>query len=756
MATILITGGAGYIGSMLAGALLQRGDRVICLDDLFYGGAGIVPYLADDRYSFYKVNVCDRDRIAPHFRDVDHVIHLAAIVGSPACQQAGGAVAWSYNVEATQHVFELAEACAVKRFIFTSTYNVGRRSEDGQPVGESPPLLQSLYAETKIAAERYVLEKGRDSRCAPVVLRLAALFGISPRTRFDTTINQLVLDAAVKRKLSIYRNDQVCSFIHVRDAVRAIICALDATDSLVRNQVFNIGGAGTYTRGEIIEMIRPYIPDIEVEYTGRPLDGEQDLGTSFEKLDPISGYRASISVPEGIQEVHEAITSGLIGEPFSSKYRSRSFSLQSATYPPVTYPTRGEPGRIPARLEVVRAGPLVSIITPSYNQGRFIEETILSVLNQNYPHIEYLVVDGGSTDNTLEVLKRYDGRLTWLSEPDRGQSDAINKGFRMAKGEVLAWLNSDDTYLPGAVQKAVAYFMEHPEVMMVYGEGYQTDEKSRVKGRFPWTQPFDLWKLVYLSDYILQQTAFIRRTVFDTIDRLDETLHWGMDWDLWIRIAKKFRVEYLPEYLANLRQYPDAKTYSGGLERFRELIALMRRHGRMRYPPAYLIYGLETVWKSLNALVRRLLPGVGDSRSVLLRFIGSLPGRVVRRIALHAQGYYPDGWASREAHFLLVNPGQASCLRLEGELPNLPRHSFRTSIHIQLNGRRLGEPIALVPGAFELEWKIPEEMRSSALFEVTLLSTSWFDPAHLGIKNDRRRLCYKIRKLAVEENTGRF
>ena len=126
----------------------------------------------------------------------------------------------------------------------------------------------------------------------------------------------------------------------------------------------------------------------------------------------------------------------------------------------------------------VRKGPLVSIVTPSYNHGRYIEETIQSVLNQDYPNLEYLVIDGGSSDNTVEILKKYEGRLTWISEKDRGQADAINKGFRMANGEILAWLNSDDTYLPGAVQHSVRYLEAHSEVAMLYGEGYHIDAEG--------------------------------------------------------------------------------------------------------------------------------------------------------------------------------------------------------------------------------------------------------------------------------------
>src|SRR5688572_25596277 len=142
----------------------------------------------------------------------------------------------------------------------------------------------------------------------------------------------------------------------------------------------------------------------------------------------------------------------------------------------------------------VRRQPLVSIVTPSYNQGRYIEETIQSVLNQDYPNLEYLVLDGGSTDETLEILKRYEGRLVWISEKDRGQADAINKGFHLAKGRILGWLNSDDTYSPGAIRKVAQYFQTHRDVGLLYGEGYHVDTAGKIIERYN-TEPFNFHRL---------------------------------------------------------------------------------------------------------------------------------------------------------------------------------------------------------------------------------------------------------------------
>ena len=207
----------------------------------------------------------------------------------------------------------------------------------------------------------------------------------------------------------------------------------------------------------------------------------------------------------------------------------------------------------------MEADSLVSIITPSYNKGAFIEETILSVKNQTYPHIEHIVIDGGSTDGTLDILRKYGDILTWISEPDKGQSDAINKGWRMAKGEILAYLNADDTYMPWAVETAVSFLSERPEVDMVYGQCNLIDENGRVTGQYT-REEFDLTRLMCCWCFIPQQTVFFRQEVLEEVGYLDTNLHMAMDLDMWIRIGLKFRIKYVPRLLANFRICPGTKS----------------------------------------------------------------------------------------------------------------------------------------------------------------------------------------------------
>jgi glycosyltransferase involved in cell wall biosynthesis len=231
--------------------------------------------------------------------------------------------------------------------------------------------------------------------------------------------------------------------------------------------------------------------------------------------------------------------------------------------------------------------PLVSIVTPSFNQGRFIRETIESVLGQDYPRIEYIVMDGGSTDETVKILREYDDRLVWVSERDRGQADAINKGWRRARGAVLAYLNSDDTYLPGAVARAVACLEDHPGAGAVYGEGYHVDESGAILERYP-TEPFSMGRLVETC-FICQPTVFLRRTAVERAGLLDEALHYCIDYDLWIRMARVAGFAFTPHYLATTRMHADTKTLGQSVPFHAEIMRMIHRHyGHV--PPTW-VYG---------------------------------------------------------------------------------------------------------------------------------------------------------------------
>ncbi len=204
--------------------------------------------------------------------------------------------------------------------------------------------------------------------------------------------------------------------------------------------------------------------------------------------------------------------------------------------------------------------PKISIVTPSYNQGRFLERTIISVLNQNYPNLEYIIIDGGSTDESVKIIKKYERYLAyWISESDAGQSDAINKGFAKSTGEILAWLNSDDMYLPEAFSKVGDMFRKNPDAALVYGDYIKVDANDRCFALR--RQPsFDYGIFLYAESIVVQPASFFQRKAFFEVGGVDPSLDYAMDYDLILKLAQYGRVIYIRGYLAAFRFHSASKT----------------------------------------------------------------------------------------------------------------------------------------------------------------------------------------------------
>jgi glycosyltransferase involved in cell wall biosynthesis len=239
--------------------------------------------------------------------------------------------------------------------------------------------------------------------------------------------------------------------------------------------------------------------------------------------------------------------------------------------------------------------PRVSVITPSFNQARYLERTIRSVLDQGYENLEYIIVDGGSTDGSLDIIRGYEDRLAgWISEPDLGQADAINKGFDMATGEFLAWLNSDDEYRPGAISQAADFLLSHPEVGMVYSRAYYIDEEGKVVAEYP-AAPTDYRGLRRGRTTIPQQTMFFRSILWKMVGPLDTSFYYAMDYDLWVRISELSPIAFRPEHWAHFRLQSSSKSMREAYRCWPEMMRVHFRDGGSRFSVLYLKYIIRRI-----------------------------------------------------------------------------------------------------------------------------------------------------------------
>ncbi len=221
----------------------------------------------------------------------------------------------------------------------------------------------------------------------------------------------------------------------------------------------------------------------------------------------------------------------------------------------------------------------ISIVVPSYNQGQFIEETLKSIFNQSYKNYQVIVIDGRSQDKTIKILKRYQKKypekLTWISEKDKGQTEAINKGLKLAKGEILTYLNSDDLYEKNTLTEAVDFFKKNPQAKIIYGQGKFINEKGRYLGNYKTQHPD--FNSLFKECVISQPTVFFTKEVYEKIGEFDENFNYAMDYDYWIRMVKKYQFYYAEKVIAYTRLHKNSKT-SQSEQVFKEILKVLKKN----------------------------------------------------------------------------------------------------------------------------------------------------------------------------------
>lgn len=312
---VLITGGAGYLGSVLAQQLLCAGHNVVVIDNLSYGGRSLLFLAGTDGFKFVRGDIRDATKVRAACEGSEAVVHLAALVGDPACAQRPE-YAREVNLGASIELIEAARAAGVRRFVFASTCsNYGRMADDWALASEDHELRPvSLYAETKVAVERVLLGR-RAGDMAATILRFATLYGLSPRMRFDLTVNEFVMEMLTRRKLVVYGKEFWRPYVHVRDAARAVALVLKSSRPLVDGQVFNVGNtAENFRKIDLLELIGRRVGPVEIRFVHR-VEDPRDYRVSFERIRACLGYQTTRTVANGVDEIASAIESGLIDDP---------------------------------------------------------------------------------------------------------------------------------------------------------------------------------------------------------------------------------------------------------------------------------------------------------------------------------------------------------------------------------------------------------------------------------------------------------
>lgn len=322
---IIVTGGAGYIGSVLVRLLLEKNHQVVVLDNLLFGGESILDLLSHPNFEFYKVDVRQLNGSESFFDGVDGIAHLAAIVGDPACAKQPE-LARETNLDASKELYEYAESKGIKKFVFASTCsNYGKMEDPSQFVTENSALAPvSLYAETKVAFEKFLLEQDQENICKPTCLRFSTVYGLSLRPRFDLTVNEFTKDLALGKKLVIFGEQFWRPYCHVKDLARSVISVLESEESKSAFEVFNVGDTReNYTKKMLVNEIGKQIEKIEIDYVQKNED-PRDYRVNFDKIKNQLGFNITMTVPEGIREIKQSVEDKFILDPDNNKYKNVS------------------------------------------------------------------------------------------------------------------------------------------------------------------------------------------------------------------------------------------------------------------------------------------------------------------------------------------------------------------------------------------------------------------------------------------------